>query len=346
MSNDTPSSLFSPEVADLFRQASARQDAINNEAAARMYAAIHRGERDIRLLEDIADPLSDAEYAGEEHYRNLIHYVATFNPTEAFRMQDFFEEVNGFKNHIVYALIRLLRTLYTPEQFASDIIPLLKTRGDWRELTVLLLAKAVSDSKLHWYEAQQLLLPHVDELANDHDLLWQMVDEFDEHWLPLPNETYHPLTTREWTDINEATCQVSSCYFAHSLLTARVRILQLEAEGQTYETSEEYRTMIDFIRKEHDKQDTLRKQHLPHFTADQPQVAPTYIRFWGFWSPEGSSHAPREQYSMLIVPIAQISQIIEDDQYSRIIPLGINYDLGIHPNSHWICEGNIEFIRE
>lgn len=72
MSSTKTSSLFTSEVADLFRQASAQQEAINNEAAALMYAAIHRGERDIRMLEHIADPLSDAEYAGEEHYRNLI----------------------------------------------------------------------------------------------------------------------------------------------------------------------------------------------------------------------------------------------------------------------------------
>lgn len=345
MSNNI-SSLFTPEIAEVFRQISANQDAINNEAATRMYAAIHRGERDIRMLEDIAEPLIDAEYAGEEHYRNLIHYVATFNPNEAFRMQDDFEDSNGYKNHIVYALIRLLRMLYTTEQFAIQIHPLLNTRGDWRELTVLLLAKADSASKLHWNEAQTQLQPHIDELASNHHLLWQMVDEYEEHWLPLPNETYHPLTTREWTDIIEGTCRVISHDYEYSLLTARVRILQLEAEGNEYATSEEIRQHIEYIRKEHDKQDALRKQHMPDLVSDQPQSAPTYIRFWGFWSPEGSSYAPRDQYSKLIVPIAQISEIIEDDQYLRIIPQGTTYDLGLHPNPHWICEGTIEFIRE
>lgn len=66
----------------------------------------------------------------------------------------------------------------------------------------------------------------------------------------------------------------------------------------------------------------------------------------GFWSPEGSSYAPRDQYSMLIVPIAHISEIVEDDQYLRIIPQGTTYDLGLHPNPLWICEGTIEFFRE
>ena len=345
MTNDT-SSLFTSEIAEAFQRISAQQEAVNNEAATRMYAAIHRGERDIRLLEDIADPLSDAEYADEEHYRNLIRYIATFNPTAAFQLQDFFEQVNGFKNHIVYALIRLLRTLYTDEQFTTDIIPLLHTRGDWNELTVLLLAKADSDHKLRCCEAQKFLQPHIDELVGNHHLLWQMVDEYEEHCLPLPNESYHPLTQREWTDIIEATCRVISHDYIFNLLTARVRVLQLEAVGKEYATCEELRQQIEYILKEHDKQDALRKQHLPDLATDQPQPAPTYIRFWGFWSPEGSSYAPRDQYSMLIVPIAHISEIVEDDQYLRIIPQGTTYDLGLHPNPLWICEGTIEFICE
>ena len=49
---------------------------------------------------------------------------------------------------------------------------------------------------------------------------------------------------------------------------------------------------------------------------------------------------------MLIVPIAHISEIVEDDQYLRIIPQGTTYDLGLHPNPLWICEGTIEFFRE
>lgn len=346
MSSNSSSSIFTPEAVDLFRQAAAQQDAINNEAATHMYAAIHRGERDIQLLDQIADPLSDAEYAGEEHYRNLIRYVATFNPTAAFRMHDFFEDANGYKNHIVYALILLLRTLYNNDEFASRIIPLLDTRGNWQELTVLLLTRADADQRLHSYEAQHQLQPYIEQVVSDHDLLWQMVDEFDTHWLPLPNEDYHPLTTREWTDITEATCRVTSRDYAYSLLTARVRILQLKAEGQEYATCEEMRQLIEYIRKEHDKQEVLNRQHLPEYAKAQPQPAPTYIRFWGFWSPEGSSYAPSHQYSMLIVPIAQISQIIEDDQNSRIIPLGTTYDLGLHATPCWICEGTIEFIRE
>lgn len=130
-----PSLHIDPSIVELLQRVSAQQDAINNEAAVRMYAAIHRGERDIQLLENIADPLSDAEYAGEEHYRNLIRYVATFNPTAAFLMQDFFEDINGYKNLVVFAIVRMVRTLYTEDQFAATILPLLETRGNWIELT-------------------------------------------------------------------------------------------------------------------------------------------------------------------------------------------------------------------
>lgn len=341
---DNTKSLLTPEMLNAFQHISDSQEQIINKAAAEMYAAIHRGERDIDRLYSISDPLFDEDWAGEEHAQNLISYVATFCPTEALHMRQFYEDINGFREHVFYATLQYVETLYTPEEFTRKIAPLPLHHGDWQETSLALLLQAQQDEKLpKFFEFQKLLEPKVNALAADHATLWNLVDQYDEHWCKYPNEVYHPLSDIEWDDLAEAYWHAHSGYFKTSTLTAQIRIIQLKAQGQEY--GEEAKDLYEFIHHELEKQDTMRKTTLPTADVSQPSsVAPLYYRFQGFWSPDGSSYMPPQDLTTQVVPITSVASVNLDDQYLRLIPRGIPYNPETFAQPCWIAESNLQVI--
>lgn len=102
-----------------------------NAAAAHMYLLIHRGCQDINLLDKVSDPLLDAEFAGEEHYMNLVKYVSGFDRRAASEMYALFEDVNGFRNKFVYAAIKILEDNYSDIFIVESIMPVVTRKTDW-----------------------------------------------------------------------------------------------------------------------------------------------------------------------------------------------------------------------
>jgi len=186
------------------------QMAIDQHAAA-LYRAMWRGEKDIDVLEKLADPLlHNCPESAEEDYRNFIEYIREFNPNIARNHEDLLDDLIGYKNHIIFAAAKLARELHKGQTdkggndyFTSHLLKVAETGTDIYEKTVGFLHDAAEDCGISEKEIILRLQQIMEDWMAHPDNYNDLIDEFDDLGF-YPNEVYHPLRDDEWEMIEKA----------------------------------------------------------------------------------------------------------------------------------------------
>lgn len=166
-----------------------------------------RGIQDVDKLDRVADQILDVMHGlsgeGEDFYRQYLDYIATFNPTEAKKRRDDLEYDLGYKTHVLYAAALLCK-----KELESKVAPDGRTffqvvMDDYIPKVYDVLKKTASFLFFAHYANNKTvteLMPMLQAITEETDYVYEHVDEFEE-LMHYPNNTYHPLTEKEWQTI-------------------------------------------------------------------------------------------------------------------------------------------------
>lgn len=168
---------------------------------------MRRGVQDIDILDRVADRLLDVMHGlsgeGEDFYRQYLDYIATFNPTEAKERRDDLEYDLGYKTHVLYASALLCKKemegMVSPDGRTSFQVVM----DDYIPKVYDVLKKTASFLFFAHYANNKTvteLMPMLQAITEETNYVCEHVDEFEE-LMHYPNETYHPLTEKEWQTI-------------------------------------------------------------------------------------------------------------------------------------------------
>lgn len=194
----------------------------NAEQASRLLQeAMNRGEKNINILDRIADRLLDSMNGfsgeGEDVYRMYLDYIETFNPIEAKERKDDLEYDLGYKTHVLYAAAMLCQKEvedYTAangnpsfDVIIHDYIPKVY---DITKKTASFLFFAYFAHRHSVVELLRMLRAITEET----DYVLAHVEEYDD-LMHYPRETYHPLREDEWQLIQTIVEHNIDLYNAH-----------------------------------------------------------------------------------------------------------------------------------
>ena len=168
---------------------------------------MNRGVRDINQLDHVADRLLDTMHgltgAGEDVYHRYLDYIETFDPKEAEERRHDLEYDLGYKTHVLYATAILCKKemegRFSPDGRTSFQVVM----DDYIPKVYDVLKKTASFLFFAHYANDKTvteLMPMLQAITEETDYVCEHVDEF-EDLMHYPNETYHPLTQKEWQTI-------------------------------------------------------------------------------------------------------------------------------------------------
>lgn len=196
--------MFTPEFLDAIERLNGDIQMQINQYAAELYRAMWRGERDLAVLEGLADPLLDnCPEMGEEDYRNFIGYVREFNAEKALEYEDFLEDIMGYKNHVVLAAAKLARELHKGQKdkggndyFTSHLMSVAEGCHDKYGKVVGFLHDAAEDCEISEHEVVERLKGILEEWKGFEDL-----EDLEDEWRRIEEAlvamNHHRHATRE-----------------------------------------------------------------------------------------------------------------------------------------------------
>ena len=194
----------------------------NAEHASRLLQeAMNRGEKNIEMLDRIADRLMDSMIGlsgeGEDMYRTYLDYIETFNPTEAKERKNDLEYDLGYKTHVLYAAAMLCQKevedfTATNGKPAFDVImhEYIPKVYDITKKTASFLFFAYFAHHHSLVELMRMLKTITEET----DYILDHIEEYDD-LMHYPRETYHPLREDEWQLIQTIAEHNIDLYNAH-----------------------------------------------------------------------------------------------------------------------------------
>ncbi len=166
-----------------------------------------RGIQDFDKLDRVADRLLDVMHGlsgeGEDFYRQYLDYIATFNPTEAKRRSYDLEYDLGYKTHVLYASALLCKKEMDGKVSPDGRTSFQVVMNDYIPKVYDVLKKTASFLFFAHYANNKTvmeLMPMLQAITEETDYVCEHVDEFEE-LMHYPNETYHPLSEKEWQTI-------------------------------------------------------------------------------------------------------------------------------------------------
>lgn len=205
---------ISPEIIDLCQSALEQELKNTRMASKRLNEAMQNGVQDIELLCQLSDPLMDSMLGfsgkGKRTYLKFIKYVESFDPMTAEKIRDGFEDALGYKNHAVYVAARIAKEWHQGhtdkggvDYFEGHLAMVAQLCFDWKAKTVAFLHDVAEDTAHTVKDVIKEMKKMLKEIkSNPEDVEW--FDEYEDMIGIFPNESYHPLTKKEWTEIEEA----------------------------------------------------------------------------------------------------------------------------------------------
>ena len=194
----------------------------NAENASRMLQeAMNRGEKNIDMLDRIADRLLDSMNGfsgeGEDMYRTYLDYIETFNPTEARERKNDLEYDLGYKTHVLYAAAMLCQK--EVEDFtAANGKPAFDVIMHEYIPKVYDITKKTASFLFFAYFAHHHslveLMSMLKTITEETDYILDHIEEYDD-LMHYPRETYHPLREDEWQLIQNIAEHNIDLYNAH-----------------------------------------------------------------------------------------------------------------------------------
>lgn len=168
---------------------------------------MNHGVKDIAKLDHVADRLLDVMHGisgeGEELYHQYLDYIATFDPIEAKQRRDDLEYDLGYKTHVLYASALLCKKemegMVSPDGRTSFQVVM----DDYIPKVYDVLKKTASFLFFAHYANNKTvteLMPMLQAITEETNYVCEHVDELEE-LMHYPNDTYHPLTEKEWQTI-------------------------------------------------------------------------------------------------------------------------------------------------
>ena len=205
---------ISPEIIDLCQSALEQELRNTRIASKQLNKAMKNGVQDIELLCQMSDPLMDSMLGfsgkGKRTYLKFIKYVASFDSKAAEEIRDGFEDALGYKNHAIYAAARIAKEWHQGQvdkagvdYFEGHLATVAQLCFDWKTKTVAFLHDAAEDTPHTVKEVIKEMKKMLKEIkSNTEGVEW--FDEYEDVIGVFPNESYHPLTKKEWTEIESA----------------------------------------------------------------------------------------------------------------------------------------------
>ena len=205
---------ISPEIIDLCQSALEQELKNTRIASKRLNEAMKNGVQDIELLCQLSEPLMDSMLGfsgkGKRTYLKFIKYVESFDPMTAEKIRDGFEDALGYKNHAVYVAARIAKEWHQGhtdkggvDYFEGHLAMVAQLCFDWKAKTVAFLHDVAEDTAHTVKDVIKEMKKMLKEIKSDpEDVEW--FEEYEDMIGIFPNESYHSLTKKEWTEIEEA----------------------------------------------------------------------------------------------------------------------------------------------
>ena len=205
---------ISPEIIDLCQSALEQELKNTRIASKRLNEAMKNGVQDIELLCQLSDPLMDSMLGfsgkGKRTYLKFIKYVESFDPMTAEKIRDGFEDALGYKTHAVYVAARIAKEWHQGhtdkggvDYFEGHLAMVAQLCFDWKAKTVAFLHDVAEDTAHTVKDVIKEMKKMLKEIkSNPEGVEW--FDEYEDMIGIFPNESYHPLTKKEWAEIDEA----------------------------------------------------------------------------------------------------------------------------------------------
>lgn len=187
---------------------------ISNDNIRQLNAAMKNGCRDIDQLDSLANPLFDSMLGvsgiGKRTYLHFIKYLETFNPDEAKRRREMYEDALRYKIHVAYIAARFAKNIHQGQvdkagvdYFEGHLATVGGFGHNWKEKTVGFLHDVAEDTDYSVKDVMRLLKHELRQFKTkpkEHD--W--IEDFEAVVGEYPNEILHLPSKEEWLEIEEA----------------------------------------------------------------------------------------------------------------------------------------------
>ena len=200
---------------DLCLQAQAQETKIAKQVSRQLTHAIQCGERNLKTLETLMEPLWDTliglSGTGTATYRRYLRYVQTIDPKEAEALLDHFEDMLGYKLWAVYAAADIAHTWHAgqtdkagKDYFKGHLTTVAHNCHHWKNKVVGFLHDTAEDTDHTVDEIIAALKQRLANLRKHSDLRATYIDRYSPYIDTCPNDVCHPLTTKDYAEIAEA----------------------------------------------------------------------------------------------------------------------------------------------